>query len=161
MIFRFCIILEVMETQLLHFTVSVQVLVFMMGAPADHLGHVLRLLVDGGGPQQGSLRGLLAHQQLQRGGLGQLAEQLVETLRKLRVTPERRGTSRTRVIKSESASEPRVRRARHKRLIHLPSVWGRGEGRRREEGRGVGRTQSREYGEKEAGGLYGKNPSGP
>lgn len=84
-IFRFYTILEVMEIQLLtsfswvvfYFTITVQVLVFMMGAPADHLSHVLCLLVDGGGPQHGALRGLLAHQQLQRSGLGQLTEQLV------------------------------------------------------------------------------------
>lgn len=70
------------------FTIAVEVLVLVVGAPADHLGHMLRLLVDSGGPQLGALRGLLAHQQLQRSGLSQLAEELVETLRILRETPE-------------------------------------------------------------------------
>lgn len=60
------------------------VFVLVVGAPAHHVGHVLRLLVDGRDPQQGSLRWVLADQQLHGGGLGQLAVELVEKLRELR-----------------------------------------------------------------------------
>lgn len=56
----------------------------MMRTPADHFGHVLRLFIDGCGPQDGTRRRLLADKHLDRTGPGELAIQLVEGLRVLR-----------------------------------------------------------------------------
>lgn len=56
----------------------------MVGTSANHFSHMLGLLVNGRGPQDGTLRRLLADQHLHRTGLCQLAEKLVETLRILR-----------------------------------------------------------------------------
>lgn len=51
-----------------------------MGTSANHFSHVLGFLVNGRGPQDGTLRRLLADQHLHWTGLCQLAEKLVETL---------------------------------------------------------------------------------
>lgn len=56
----------------------------MMRTPADHFGHMLRLFVDGCGPQDGTRGRLLADKHLDRTGPRKLAIQLVEELRVLR-----------------------------------------------------------------------------
>ena len=55
----------------------------VVGAAADHLGLVLRLLVDGGGPEDSSLGGLHSHQHLDGTSLGQLAVQFIQLLGEL------------------------------------------------------------------------------
>lgn len=54
------------------------ILVLVVGAPAYHVGHVLRFLVDRHGFEDGARRRLFAHQNFHRRGLSQLAVQLVE-----------------------------------------------------------------------------------
>ena len=58
-----------------------------MWTSADHVCHMFCLLINRCGPEDGTLRRLLAHQQSHRGGFCQLAVQFVEKLRKLRETP--------------------------------------------------------------------------
>lgn len=50
----------------------------MVGAAPDDLRDMLRLLVDSGGPEDGSWRGIHGHQHLHRARLSQLAVQLVQ-----------------------------------------------------------------------------------
>lgn len=66
-----------------------------MGAPADHFCHVLRLLVNGSGPQDGTYWRLLAQKHFNQTGLRKLAVELVEDLGVLR---ERRGRKDTHVV---------------------------------------------------------------
>lgn len=61
-----------------------------MRAPADHFCHMLDLLVNGRGPQDGALGRLLDEKHLNQTGLGKLAVKLVEDLRVLRDHRERR-----------------------------------------------------------------------
>lgn len=68
--------------RLSHF--SLTILVLVVGAPADHLCHMLCLLVNGRGPQDGAWWRLLADEHFHRTGLGELAVELVEALGVLR-----------------------------------------------------------------------------
>lgn len=56
----------------------------MVGASADHFGHVLSLLVYGCGPEDGARRRLLADNDFHRAGLCKLAVKFVQKLRILR-----------------------------------------------------------------------------
>lgn len=87
-------------------TIPINVFILMMGTSANHFSHVLGLLVNSRGPQDGTLRRLLADQHLHRTGLCQLAEKLVETLGILRKKNQRR---RTQVSMCEAAGPQCVR----------------------------------------------------
>lgn len=54
-------------------SVLTAVRVLVMGASADHLGHVLRLLVNRCGPEESAGRRVLADQHFNRARLGKLA----------------------------------------------------------------------------------------
>lgn len=82
-------------------TVSLTILVLVVGAPADHFCHVLRLLVNGSGPQDGADWRLLAEKHLNQAGLGKLAVEFVEDLGVLR---ERRGTKDKHGVTTESGT---------------------------------------------------------
>lgn len=64
----------------------------MVGAPADHFCHVLRLLVNGSGPQDSTYWRLLAQKHFNQTGLRKLAIELVEDLGVLRERRERKDT---------------------------------------------------------------------
>lgn len=76
-------------------SVSLTILILVVGAPAHHFCHVLRLLVNSSGPQDGSSGRILAEKHLNQTGLGKLAVELVEDLRVLR---EHRGRRDTLVV---------------------------------------------------------------
>lgn len=58
-------------------SVFLTVLVLVVGTPPHHVRHVLRLLVDRSGPENGALWRLLAHPDFYGAGFCKLAVQLI------------------------------------------------------------------------------------
>lgn len=102
---RFFFLKTMAYTDIIHWCVSLTVLILVMGASADHFGRILNFFIDRCGPQDSTRRRRLADQHFHWSGLRKLAVKFIEDLRILR---ESRGTEAKHVIVC-GAAEPWVK----------------------------------------------------